>query len=151
MRALPEPPTTCTDPRTWWKPYRGAGRISNPEASWECEAGQLITTQETTRLPAGSSTWSTPALLTSDFVSSESIVGDAAGTFIVALVTTATVNNMGVETVNAFTSPPGGAFGTAAVFPVTLFDNLDLNIAAGRATLVWNASPGAFESTEPVN
>ena len=51
-------------------------------------AGQLVTTQETTRLPAGSSTWSTPAVLTSDFVSSESVVADAAGTFVVALVTT---------------------------------------------------------------
>ncbi len=58
---------------------------------------------------------------------------------------------MGVETVNAFTSAPGGAVGPATTFPVTLFDNLDLNIAAGRATLVWNTSPGAFESTEPVN
>ena len=94
---------------------------------------------------------SVPELLASDFVSSESVVADAAGTFIVALVTTATVNNMGVETVNAFTSPPGGSFGTATTFPVTLFDNLDLNIAAGRATLVWNGSSGAFESTEPVS
>jgi hypothetical protein len=113
--------------------------------------GQPVTTQETTRLPAGSSTWSPPALLTSDFVSSESVVADATGTFIIALVTTTTVNNMAVETVNAFTSPPGGAFGTATTFPVTLFDNLDLNIATGRATVVWNTSPGAFESTEPVS
>jgi hypothetical protein len=120
------------------------GSVTNAE-------GQPVTTQETTRLSAGSNTWSTPSLLTSDFVSSESVVGDAAGTFIVALVTTATVNNMGVETVNAFTSPPGGAFGTATTFPVTLFDNLVLNIAAGRATLVWNSSSGAFESTEPVS
>jgi hypothetical protein len=121
------------------------------EGSTTNAAGQPVTTQETTRLPTGSSTWSTPALLTSDFVSTESVVGDAAGTFIVALVTTATVNNMGVETVNAFTSPPGGAFGTATTFPVTLLDSLDLNIATGRATLVWNTSPGAFESTEPVS
>ena len=78
------------------------------EGSATNAAGQLVTTQETTRLPAGGSTWSNPELLTSDFVSSESVVADAAGTFIVALVTTATVNNMGVETVNAFTSPPGG-------------------------------------------
>jgi hypothetical protein len=113
--------------------------------------GQLVTTQETTRLPAGGRTWSTPALLTSDMVSSESVVGDAAGTFVVALVTIATVNNMGVETVNAFTSPPGGAFGTATTFPVNSFDNLDLTIAPGRATLVWNTSPGAFESTEAVS
>ena len=121
------------------------------EGSTTNPAGQPVTTQETTRLPAGSGTWSAPALLTSDFVSTESVVADAAGTFIVALVTTATVNNMGVETVNAFTSPPGGAFGTATTFPVTLLDSLDLNIAAGRATLVWNASPGTFESTEPVS
>lgn len=100
---------------------------------------------------AGSSTWSTPAVLTSDFVSSESVVGDVAGTFIVAPVTTVTVNNTAVETVNAFTSPPGGTFGTATTFPVTLLDNLDLNIAAGHATLVWNGSAGAFESTESVS
>jgi hypothetical protein len=121
------------------------------EGSATNAAGQQVATQETTRLPAGGSTWSTPMLLTSDFVSSESVVGDAAGTFTVALVTIATVNNMGVETVNAFTSAPGGAFGPATTFPVTLFDNLDLNIAAGRATLAWNASSGAFESTEPVS
>ena len=58
---------------------------------------------------------------------------------------------MGVETVNAFTCPPGGSFGAATAFPVTLFDNLNLNIAAGRSTLVWNTFPGAFESTEPVS
>jgi hypothetical protein len=121
------------------------------EGSTINSAGQPVTTQETTRLPAGGSTWSSPALLTTDFVSSESIVGDAAGTFIVALITNATVNNMGVETVNAFTSPPGGAFGTATMFPVSLFDNLDLNIAAGRATLAWHTSSGAFESTESVS
>jgi hypothetical protein len=121
------------------------------EGSTTNAAGQPVTTSETTRLRAGGSTWSTPALLTSDTVSSESVVGDAAGTFVVALVTIATVNNMGVETVNAFTSPPGGGFGTATMFPVTSFDNLDLNIAPGRATLVWTTSPGAFESTEPVS
>jgi hypothetical protein len=121
------------------------------EGSATNAAGQTVTTQETTRLPAGGSIWSTPALLTSDFVSSESVVGDAAGTFIVALVTTVTVNNMAVETVNAFTSPPGGAFDSASTFPVTSLDSLDLNIAAGRATLVWNSSAGAFESTEPVS
>jgi hypothetical protein len=121
------------------------------EGSTTNASGQPVTTQETTRLPAGSSTWSTPALLTSDFVSTESVVADAAGTFIVALVTTATVNNMGVETVNAFTSPPDGAFGTATTFPVTLLDSLDLNIVTGRATLVWNASSGAFESAEQVS
>ncbi len=121
------------------------------EGSTTNAAGQPVTTQQTTRLAAGGSTWSTSALLTSDFVSSESVVGETAGTFVVALVTTATVNNMGVETVNAFTSPPGGAFGTATTFPVTLLDNLDLNIAPGRATLVWNSSSGAFGSTEPVS
>jgi hypothetical protein len=121
------------------------------EGSTTNSAGQLVATQETTRLPAGSSTWSTPALLTSDTVSSESVVGDAAGSFVIALVTIATVNNMGVETVNVFTSPPGGAFGAVTTFPVTSFDNIDLNIAPGRATLVWGTSPGAFESTEPVS
>ena len=121
------------------------------EGSATNAAGQLVTTQETTRRPAGGTAWSTPAVLTSDFVGSESVVGDAAGTFVVAFVTTATVNNMGVETVNAFTSPPGGTFGTATTFPVTLLGGFDLNVAAGRATLVWNTSLGAFESTEPVS
>jgi hypothetical protein len=121
------------------------------EGSTTNTAGQPVTTMETTRLPAGARTWSTPTLLTSNTVSSESVVGDAAGTFVVTLVTIATVNNTGVETVNAFTSPPGGAFGTATTFPVTSFENLDLNIAPGRATLVWNTSAGAFESTEPVS
>ena len=104
-----------------------------------------------TRLPAGSTTWSTPALLTSATVDSVAVAGDFAGTFVVAWVALSTVNNMGVETVNAVTSPPGGAFGTATTFPVTFFDNIDLNIATGSATLVWNTSSGAFESTEPVS
>ncbi len=121
------------------------------EGSTTSATGQALTTQETTRLAAGSSTWSSPAVLTSDFVSAESIVGDAAGTFVVALVTVAPVNNTETETVNAFTSPPGGTFGIATMFPVNLFDNLDVNIAAGRATLVWNTSGGAFESTQPVS
>jgi hypothetical protein len=104
-----------------------------------------------TRLPAGSRTWSTPAVLTSATVDSVAVAGDSAGTFIVAWVAITTVNNMGVETVNAVTSPPGGAFGTATTFPVTLFDNMDLNIATGSATLVWNGSSGAFEATAPVS
>jgi hypothetical protein len=120
-------------------------------ASTSNAAGQLVNTTETTRLPAGGRTWSTPAPLTNNAVTGESVVGDAAGTFVVALVTDATVNNAGVEAVNAFTSPPGGAFGTATTFPVNLFDSLALDIAPGRATLVWDSSSGAFESTESVS
>jgi hypothetical protein len=58
---------------------------------------------------------------------------------------------MGVEAVDAVTSPPGAGFGATTTFPVTLLDNFDLNIAPGQATLVWNTTPGAFEATEPVN
>ena len=109
------------------------------------------TSTYTTRLPAGSSTWSTPALLTSNTIAGTTVAADSAGTFVIAWVALTTVNNTGVETVTVVTSPPGGAFGTATTFPVTLFDNIDLNIATGSATLVWNTSSGAFESTGPVS
>jgi hypothetical protein len=104
-----------------------------------------------TRLPAGSSTWSTPALLTSNTIASTTVAADSAGTFVIAWVALTTVNGSGVQTVTVVTSPPGGAFGTATTFPVTLYNNIDLHIATGSATLVWNGSSGAFESTEPVS
>jgi len=102
--------------------------------------GQSVTTQETTRLPAGGSTWSTPALVTSDFVSSESIVADTAGTFIVALVTNTTVNNMGVETINAYTSPPGGSFGTATTFP-SRYSTTSISISPADARRSFGTPP----------
>lgn len=113
--------------------------------------GESVTTLEATRLAAGGSTWGTPVLLTSDFVIGESIAADAAGTFVVAWGDVATVNNVGVETVDAVTSAPGGGFGAATKFPVTTLGSFGLTVAPGRATLVWNSSTGAFESTEPVS
>jgi hypothetical protein len=121
------------------------------EGSTTNAQGQPVTTLEATRRPAGASTWNTPVLLTSDSVSSESIAADAAGTFTAAWTDLSTVNDMGVEAVDAVTSPPGAGFGATTTFPVTLLDNFDLNIAPGQATLVWNTTPGAFEATEPVN
>jgi hypothetical protein len=130
----------------------GAGDITVLcEGSTTNAEGQPVSTLEATRLPAGGSTWSTPAVLTSDSVSSESVVADAAGTFVAAWTDLTTVNNMGVEAVDAVTSAPGGGFGAATSFPVTFLDNFDLNIAPGHATLVWNTSSGAFEATEPVS
>ena len=130
----------------------GAGDIAALcEGSATNAQGQPVTTLEATRLPAGGSTWSTPVVLTSDTVSSESVVADAAGTFAAAWTDLTTVNDMGVEAVDAVTSPPGSGFGATASFPVTLLDNFNLNIAPGQATLVWNTTPGAFEATEPVS
>jgi hypothetical protein len=79
------------------------------------------------------------------------VVADAAGTFVAAWTDLTTVNDMGVEAVDAVTSPPGSGFGATTSFPVTLLDNFDLNIAPGHATLVWNTTPGAFEANEPVS
>ena len=130
----------------------GAGDITVLcEGSTINAQGQPVTTLEATRLPAGGSTWSTPALLTSDTVSSASVVADTAGTFVAAWTDLTTVNDMGVEAVDAVTSPPGSGFGATTSFPVTLLDNFDLNIAPGHATLVWNTTPGAFEANEPVS
>jgi hypothetical protein len=130
----------------------GAGDITVLcEGSTTNAQGEPVATLEATRLSAGGSTWSTPALLTSDSVSSESVVADAAGTFVAAWTDLTTVNNMGVEAVDAVTSPPGSGFGATTTFPVTLFENFDLNIAPGQATLVWNTSSGAFEANEPVS
>src|SRR6266851_5261705 len=72
-------------------------------------------------------------------------VADAAGTFVVAYAYVTT------DTVTVLTSPPGGGFGPAATFPDSIFEIDNLNIAPGRATLVWDTTSGAFESTEPVS
>jgi hypothetical protein len=130
----------------------GAGDIAVLcEGSATNAEGQPVSTLEATRLPAGGSTWGTPVLLTSDFVSSESVVADAAGTFVAAWTDLTTVNDMGVEAVDSVTSPPGSGFGATTTFPVTSLDNFDLNIVPGQATLVWNTSSGAFEANEPVS
>jgi hypothetical protein len=58
------------------------------------------------------------------FSSSESVVADAAGTFAAAWTDLTTVNNTGVEAVDAVTSAPESGFGAATTFPVSLLDNL---------------------------
>ena len=117
------------------------------EGSTTNAAGQPVTTQETTRLPPGGSTWSTPALLTSDFVSSESVVGDTAGTFVVALVTTTTVNNMGVETVNTFTSRPAARSGPPPRFPSLCWTtSISISPQDGRR---WCGTPPPARSSRP--
>ena len=107
--------------------------------------GQPVVSYYATRLPAGG-TRATPVLLTSDFLTGTIYaVADAAGTFVVAYADVTT------DTVTVLTSPPGGGFGPAATFPDSIFEIDNLNIAPGRATLVWDTSSGAFESTEPVS
>ena len=91
----------------------------------------------TSKLPAGSSTWSTPALLAAG--SSPVAAGDAAGTFVVALQT--------ASGPSAYTSAPGGSFGAAATFPAA--DAVSaLMIDPGHAVLILISST---VSTEPVS
>ena len=90
-----------------------------------------------TRLPAGSSTWSTPVLLASAG-SDPMVVGDTAGTFAAAFDTTSGLS--------VLTSPPGGTFGTATTFPGG--EASGLIIAPGHATMIINSGT---ESTEPVS
>jgi hypothetical protein len=115
--------------------------------------GEPVTTLETTRLPAGSTTWGTPVPLATGTFVGDYAAADAAGTIVVAWVTDiGVVNNMNAETLSVVTSPPGGSFGAATTFTATGFLNADLNVAPGQATLLWNvASSGAVESTEPVS
>jgi hypothetical protein len=87
-----------------------------------------VTSVYTSKLPAGSSTWSTPVALAVG--SSPLVAGDAAGTFVVALQTAAGPA--------AYTSPPGGGFGAAATFPAA--DTISgLTIMPGRAALFLSA------------
>jgi hypothetical protein len=116
--------------------------------------GQPITPLEEARLPAGSTSWDTPVLLTSNDVIGEFAGADAAGTFVVAWIADfGVVNNMESETVNAVTSSPHGAsFGAVTTFAVSPVTNAGLNVSTGRATLLWNTfSSGASESTELVS
>jgi hypothetical protein len=99
-------------------------------------AASGVTSVYTSRLPAGSSTWSTPAVLAAG--SSPLVAGDAAGTFVVALQT--------ASGPAAYTSPPGGSFGAAATFPAA-DEVAALMIDSGHAVLIF--SSGA-SSTEPV-
>ncbi len=96
-----------------------------------------VTSVYTSKLPAGSSTWSTPAVLAAG--SSPVAAGDAAGTFVVALQTAGGPS--------AYTSAPGGSFGAAASFPAA--DTVSaLVIDPGHAVLILNSST---VSTEPVS
>ncbi len=96
-----------------------------------------VTSVYTSKLPAGSSTWSTPAVLTAG--NSPVAAGDAAGTFVVALQT--------ASGPSAYTSPPGGSFGAAATFPAA--DAVSaLMIDPAHAVLILNSST---VSTEPVS
>jgi hypothetical protein len=96
-----------------------------------------VTSVYTRKLSAGSSTWSTPAVLAAG--SSPVTAGDAAGTFVVALQT--------ANGPSAYTSPPGGSFGAAATFPAADMVSA-LMIDSGHAVLIL--SPAAI-STEPVS
>jgi hypothetical protein len=95
-----------------------------------------VTSVYTSKLPAGGSTWSTPTALAVG--SSQAVVGDAAGTFVIALNTAAGVS--------AYTSPPGGSFGAAATFPAVTVSGL--TIVPGRAALLLSSGT---VSTEPVS
>jgi hypothetical protein len=86
-----------------------------------------VTSVYTSKLPAGSSTWTTPVALAAG--SSPAVVGDAAGTFVIALNTAAGVS--------AYTSPPGGSFGAAATFPAVTVSGL--TILPGRAALLLSS------------
>jgi hypothetical protein len=90
-----------------------------------------------TRLPAGSSTWSTPVVLASP-ASLAMVAGDTAGTFVAAMQTGASLS--------VLTSPPGGSFGAATTFSGV--SATDLVMAPGHAAVVL--SSGAV-STEPVS
>jgi hypothetical protein len=86
-----------------------------------------VTSVYTSKLPAGGSTWSTPTALAVG--SSPAVVGDTAGTFVIALDTAAGVS--------AYTSPPGGSFGTATAFPAVTVSGL--TIVPGRAALLLSS------------
>ena len=90
----------------------------------------------TSKLPAGGSTWSTPTALAVG--SSPAVVGDTAGTFVIALNTAAGVS--------AYTSAPGGSFGAATAFTAVTVSGL--TIVPGRAALLLSSGK---VSTEPVS
>ena len=89
------------------------------------------------RLPAGSSTWSTPVVLAAS-ASLGMVAGDTAGTFVAAVDT--------ASGISVFTSPPGGSFGAATTVSATAVPTA-LVIDPGHAVLI--ASGSVF--TEPVS
>jgi hypothetical protein len=93
-----------------------------------------VTSVYTSKLPAGSSTWSIPVALAVG--SSPAVVGDAAGTFVVALDT--------ATDTSAYTSPPGGSFGAAATFPAASVSGL--TIVPGRAALLLSSGTVSTEA-----
>jgi hypothetical protein len=92
-----------------------------------------VTSVYTSKLPAGGSTWSTPTALAVG--SSAAVAGDTAGTFVIALDTAAGVS--------AYTSPPGGSFGTATAFPAVTVSGL--TIVPGRAGLLLSSGKVSTE------
>ncbi len=89
------------------------------------------------RLPAGSSTWSTPVVLAAS-ASLGMVAGDTAETFVAAVDTSSGPT--------VFTSPTGGSFGAATTLPTTASPTA-LVIDPGHAVLI--ASGSVF--TEPVS
>jgi hypothetical protein len=89
------------------------------------------------RLPAGSSTWSTPVVLAASS-SLGMVAGDTAGTFVAAMDTS---NGLSV-----LTSPHGGSFGAATTVPTTALATA-LVIDPGHAVLI----AGGSVFTEPVS
>ena len=89
------------------------------------------------RLPAGSSTWSTPVVLAAS-ASLGMVAGDTAGTFAAAVDT--------ASGISVFTSAPGGSFGAATTVSATAVPTA-LVIDPGHAVLI--ASGSVF--TEPVS
>jgi hypothetical protein len=112
----------------------GAGNIVS---AYAVTSASGVSSVYISKLPAGSSTWSSPVLLAVG--SGPAAVGDAAGTFVVVVRT--------ASGVAVFTSPPSGNFGAAATFPAADMVSA-LMIVPGHAALVLNSDA---VSTEPVS
>jgi hypothetical protein len=98
---------------------------------------QQGTSVDLIRLPAGSSTWSTPVVLAAS-ASLGMVGGDTAGTFVAAVDTSSGLS--------VLTSPPGGSFGAATTLPATALATA-LVIDPGHAVLI----AGGSVFTEPVS
>ena len=139
--------TTCPAAGTWSTPMGlPLPGPSSAEPDYETAidgAGDVITVYQQgssvdlIRLPAGSSTWSTPVLLAASS-SLGMVAGDTAGTFVAAVDTSSGPS--------VRTSLPGGSFGTATTLPTTA-PPAALEIDPGHAVLI--ASGSVF--TEPVS
>jgi len=98
---------------------------------------QQGTSVDLIRLPAGSSTWSTPVVLAAS-ASLGMVAGDTAGTFVAAVDKSSGLS--------VLTSPPGGSFGAATTLPATA-QATALVIDPGHAVLI----AGGSVFTEPVS